>query len=155
MVGRDRPTQRALAFCGAGDIALLGSSDTAFKVGLGNFLTGHLAWVVALRARSSGRLRRQPLLVVPYLGAWAFLNAYLWRRAGKDRVPVIVYSAALLATALAALDTGEFEATAGGVLFFASDALIALGRFANVHLPLHEGIVMVTYATAQGLLAAG
>jgi uncharacterized membrane protein YhhN len=153
MIGRDRPTQRALALGGAGDIALLGSSDTAFRVGLGSFLAGHIAWVVALRSRSSGHLRKRPALVVPYLVAWAGLNAYLWRRTGRDRIPVVAYSTALLATALAALDTGDPVTTTGGALFMTSDALIALNRFAGVELPAHEAIVMTTYATAQALLA--
>jgi uncharacterized membrane protein YhhN len=153
MIGRDRPTQRALA-CGAvGDISLLGSSTTAFQVGLGSFLVGHVAWVTALRRRSSGRLRRQPWLALPYLAAWLSLNAYLWRRTGRDRVPVLVYSAALIATALAALDTGDPAITTGGALFLTSDALIALHRFAEVHLPLHEALVMATYTTGQALLA--
>jgi hypothetical protein len=34
MVGRDRPTQGALALGGVGDVALLGSSDAAFMAGL-------------------------------------------------------------------------------------------------------------------------
>jgi uncharacterized membrane protein YhhN len=153
MMGRDRATQRALALGGAGDVALLGSSDTAFKVGLGSFLSGHVAWVTALRARSSGRWREHPFIAVSYVSAWAGLNAYLWRRTGRDRVPVLVYSSALLATALAALDTGVPATAVGGCLFLASDALIALDRFADVHLPLHEGLVMVTYTTAQALLA--
>lgn len=153
MMGRDRATQRALALGGAGDVALLGSSDAAFKVGLGSFLSGHVAWVIALRARSSGRWREHPLVAASYLSAWAGLNAYLWRRTGRDRVPVLVYSSALLATALTALDTGDPATAVGGCLFLASDALIALDRFADVHLPLHEGLVMATYTTAQALLA--
>jgi len=35
-----------------------------------------------------------------------------------------------------------------------SDTLLALERFAHVHLPVHEGLVMATYTGAQGLLAA-
>jgi uncharacterized membrane protein YhhN len=153
MVGRDRPTQRALAFGTVGDISLLGSSTTSFQVGLGSFLAGHVAWVTALRGRSSGRLRRQPRLALPYVAAWLSLNAYLWRRTGRDRVPVVVYSAALVATALAALDTGDRATTTGGVLFLTSDALIALHRFAGLRLPLHEAVVMATYTTGQALLA--
>jgi uncharacterized membrane protein YhhN len=152
MVGRDRPTQRALALGGAGDVALLGSSDTAFRVGLGSFLAGHLAWMLALRGRASGQLRR-PVLLLPYLVAWAGLNAYLWRRTGSERVPVLLYSTALLGTALAALDTGDPVTTAGGLLFLTSDTLLALNHFGQVQLPMHEGIVMVTYTTAQALLA--
>jgi uncharacterized membrane protein YhhN len=153
MVGRDRPTQRALAFGTVGDISLLSSSSTAFKVGLGSFLAGHVAWVIALRGRSSGRLRKQPWLALPYLAAWLSLNAYLWRRTGRDRLPVVAYSAALVATALAALDTGDPVTTTGGALFLTSDALIALQRFAGVRLPLHKAIVMATYTTGQALLA--
>src|SRR6516165_7941014 len=38
MAGRDRPAQRALALGGAGDVALLGSSQIAFTAGLVSFL---------------------------------------------------------------------------------------------------------------------
>jgi uncharacterized membrane protein YhhN len=153
MVGSDRTTRRALALGGIGDTALLGRSETAFRIGLGSFLLGHAAWVVTLRGRARGRLQRQPLLAVPYLVAWVGLNAYLWGRTGRDRLPVLVYSAALLATSLAALDTGDPLTAAGGALFLTSDTLLALERFGGVHLPAHEGIVMVTDAGAQALLA--
>jgi uncharacterized membrane protein YhhN len=154
MIGCDCPTRRALALGGVGDMALLGESDASFKLGLGSFLLGHVAWVIALRGRSAGRLRERSWLAAIYLVAWASLNAYLWRLTGRDRVPVLIYSTALLGTALAALDTGDSVSAAGGALFLTSDALIALERFADVHLPIHEGIVMATYATAQALLAA-
>jgi uncharacterized membrane protein YhhN len=153
MAGRDRPTQRALALGGAGDVALLGTSDASFRLGLGSFLAGHVAWMVALRGRSSGRLKGRPGLVLPYLAAWLGLNAYLWRRTGPERVPVVLYSTALLGTALAALDTGDPVTTAGGVLFLTSDALLALNHFGDLELPFHEGIVMASYTTAQALLA--
>jgi uncharacterized membrane protein YhhN len=153
MVGRDRPTKWALAFGGAGDIALLGSSDGAFRAGLGSFLAGHIAWMLALRGRSSGWLREKPALVVPYVAAWAALNMYLWPRTGRERLPVLVYSAALLGTALVALDTGDPVTAGGGALFLFSDALVALDHFSEVRLPLHEGMVMATYAAAQGLMA--
>ena len=153
LLGKPRPVQRALALGGAGDVALLGSSDLAFTAGLGSFLDGHAAWVAALRPRSRGALT--PATAAPYLAAWAGLTAYLWSRTGRDRVPVLVYSAALMATALAALDTGDPAVTAGGALFVASDTMLALERFADVHLPLHEGLVMATYTTAQALLASG
>jgi uncharacterized membrane protein YhhN len=151
LVGKPRPVQRALALGGLGDVALLGSSDAAFTAGLGSFLAGHIAWMAALRPRSRGVLTAGR--AVPYLAAWAGLNAFLWPRTGKDRLPVLVYSAALLGTALAALDTGDAAIATGGVLFMASDTLLALERFADVQLPLHEGVVMATYTTAQALLS--
>jgi uncharacterized membrane protein YhhN len=154
MVGRDRPAQRALAFGGAGDVALLGSTEGAFTAGLVSFLAGHVAWIIALRQRpGGGRLRGRPILAVPYVAAFGALNAFLWKRTGKDRVPVIVYSAALLAMSLAALDADSPKTAAGGALFLVSDTLLALEKFGGLHLPAHEGLVMATYTSAQALLA--
>ncbi len=154
MVGRDRPTQRALAFGGVGDVALLGSSEAAFTAGLVSFLAGHVAWIIALRQRpGGGRLRARPALAAPHVAAFGALNAYLWQRTGKDRIPVIVYSAALLAMSLVALDSGSPKTAAGGALFLASDALLALEKFGGVHLPASEGLVMAAYTSAQALLA--
>lgn len=152
--GKDRPTQRALALGGAGDVALLGHSDIAFTAGLGSFLLSHLAWIAALRGREGGGLlHRKPVLVAPYLAAYGGLNAFLWNKTGKDRVPVVVYSSALLAMSLVALDTGKARAAVGGALFLASDTLLALEKFGGVQLPGHEGLVMATYTSAQALLA--
>jgi uncharacterized membrane protein YhhN len=154
MAGRDRSVQRALALGGVGDVALLGSSETAFTAGLVSFLAGHVAWIVALRQRpGGGGLRARPALAAPHLAAFGALNAYLWKRTGKDRIPVVVYSAALLAMSLTALDSGSPRTAAGGALFLASDALLALEKFGDLHLPAHEGLVMATYASAQALLA--
>ncbi len=153
MDGRDRSIQTALAFGWLGDIALLGKSKASFRLGLASFLAGHFAWVTVLRRKSSGQLRKRPLSALPYLGLWAGLNAYLWPRSGKEQIPVVIYSTALLATALAALDTGDLSIASGGALFLLSDALIALEKFADVQLPMHEGLVMATYTSAQGLLS--
>ena len=154
MAGTDRSSRRPLAFGAAGDVALLGSGDAAFTAGLVSFLAGHLAWVAALRKRPGGGwLRSRPALALPYLAAFGSLNACLWRRTGKDRVPVLGYSTALLAMALTALDTGSPRAAVGGVLFLLSDSLLALEKFAGIQLPAHEGVVMATYTSAQALLA--
>jgi uncharacterized membrane protein YhhN len=154
MAGRDRPTQRALALGGAGDVALLSSSEAAFTAGLVSFLAGHIAWIIALRQRpGGGRLRARPALAAPYLAASGALNAYLWKRTGKDRIAVIVYSAALLAMSLTALDARSPKTAAGGALFLVSDALLALEKFGGLHLPAGEGLVMATYTSAQALLA--
>jgi uncharacterized membrane protein YhhN len=151
LTGKPRPVQRALALGAAGDIALLGRGDVAFTAGLGSFLAGHVAWMSALRPHATGAAT--PLRSAPYLAAWAGLNGYLWSRTGKDRIPVLLYSTALLGTALAALDTGDPAITAGGALFLASDTLLALERFAHVQLPGHEGLVMASYTAGQALLA--
>lgn len=154
MAGRDRPTQRALALAGAGDVALLGSSDAAFRAGLVSFLASHIAWIIALRQRPGrGRLRARPAQAAAHVAAAAALNAYLWKRTGKDRVPVLVYSTALLAMSLTALDCRSAKTAAGGALFLVSDALLALEKFGGMHLPANESMVMATYTSAQALLA--
>ena len=152
--GRDRTTQQALALGCAGDVALLGTSQAAFTAGLGCFLLGHVTWIRALRQRpSTALLRRRPLLAAPYVAAWLGLNAVLWSRTGRDRVPVLAYSMALTSMALTALDTGDVRTAAGGKAFLISDTLLALERFADITLPGHEGLVMATYTSAQALLA--
>ena len=154
--GADAPTQRALALSWAGDVFLLSHDRRAFTAGLASFLAAHGAWVAALRGRpGGGRLRRRPALGAPHVAAWLALNAVLWPRTGPDRWPVVAYSTALTAMALTALDTGDDAAAAGGALFMASDGLLALERFAGVHLPAHEGLVMASYTAAQALLARG
>jgi uncharacterized membrane protein YhhN len=154
MAGRDRPAQRALALGGVGDIALLGSGETAFTAGLVSFLAGHVAWIIALRQRPrGGRLRARPALAAPHVAVFGAMNAYLWKRTGKNRLPVLVYSSALLAMSLAALDSGSPRTAAGGALFLASDTLLALEKFGGMHVPAHEGLVMATYTSAQALLA--
>ena len=154
-VGKDKATKRALGLGTAGDVALLGHSDAAFTAGLGSFLAGHVAWMKAIRERGSGGfLRQRPWAAAPYLAAFVGLNGYLWSRTGKDRIPVLVYSAALMGTGLVALDSGNAKTAAGGALFMVSDTLLALEKFGDVHLPAHEGWVMATYTGAQGLLAA-
>ena len=155
MMGRDRPTQRALALGAMGDVALLGSADAAFTAGLASFLAGHVAWIIALRQRpGGGRLRSRPAMAAPHLAAVGGLNAYLWKRTGKHRLAVVAYSTALLAMSLVALDTGSPQAAAGGALFLVSDALLALEKFGGLELPASESLVMATYASAQALLAA-
>jgi uncharacterized membrane protein YhhN len=103
--------------------------------------------------QGGGRLRARPALAAPYIAAFGALNAYLWKRTGKDRIPVIVYSTALLAMSLVALDCGSSQAAAGGALFLVSDTLLALEKFGDVHVPANESLVMATYTSAQALLA--
>lgn len=155
MPGRSRAAQHALALSWAGDVALLGSGDAAFQAGLVSFLASHLAWIRALRQQpGAGCLRASPVLAVPPLAAAVAVNAWLWPRTGKLRIPVVVYSGALLAMVLTALDQGSPTATAGGMLFLMSDSLLALRKFSVADPPAGDGLVMATYAAAQALLAA-
>src|SRR4051812_19310425 len=64
--GKPRPPQRALALGGLGGVALLGHGGAAFTAGLGSFLAGHVAWVAALRPKSTGVIARNPMTAIPY-----------------------------------------------------------------------------------------
>jgi uncharacterized membrane protein YhhN len=108
----------------------------------------------ARRWQGGGRLTAYPALAAAPLAAAIAVNASLWRRTGDDRIPVLVYSAALLAMSLTALDRGSPAAAAGGTLFLLSDSLLALQKFGVTRLPAGDGLVMASYAAAQALLAA-
>ncbi len=155
MVGRARATQRALALSWAGDLALLGSGDAAFQAGLVSFLASHLAWISGLRKQpGGGRLAEHPALASPPAVAAVVVNVRLWPRTGRDRIPVLLYSVVLLAMSLTALDQDSPAAATGGLLFLASDALLALTKFGVVENRSADGLVMATYAAAQALLAS-
>lgn len=154
LAGRDPATRRALVLGWGGDVALLGRGDAAFTAGLASFLTGHVAWIVALRRRGDGgQLRRRWPVAAGEVLAHAAITRYLWSRTGPQRLPVAVYSTALLAMSLVALDSRSRRTAAGGLLFLASDAVLALEKFGDLELPYAEPFVMATYTAAQALLA--
>lgn len=142
-----------LGFSWIGDIALLGDGDGPFTVGLGSFLAAHFFYLVALRRLRNGAIRRRLWIAGGYGLAWCVLNAVLWKRTGRLRLPVLVYGTALSAMALAALDTGRPATAAGGAAFLLSDSILALDTFGAATLPAAEAMVMVTYTAAQALIA--
>jgi uncharacterized membrane protein YhhN len=129
-----------LVFGAIGDISLLGKSDRHFLGGLGAFLVGHLAYVVAIAAlvapgawlSHAGLLAAAPVVV----GGGAL--AWLWPKLGSMRGPVIAYVITIIAMvvgALAVLGTEAIPArnrqllALGAVLFFASDLAVARDKF--------------------------
>lgn len=139
----------------AGDVALLGTGERAFAAGLGSFLAAHFCYLGALTKRRDGGVRKKPWAAVAYAGAWAGLNAVLWPRTGKLRLPVVIYGTALAAMALAALDTDDPAVAAGGAAFLVSDSILALRTFAGLEGPAADALVMLTYTAAQALIAEG
>lgn len=145
----------ALALSWLGDTAPdLAPDDAAFLTMLGFFLLAHVAYLAAFwPLRREGVLRR-PALLVPYAIAYVALVALCAQGAGGLLVPVVIYGAVL--TAVAVLATFDRRAAVGGVLFMASDSLIAMNAFVGGYdLPAHGFWVMFTYTAAQILLAVG
>lgn len=139
----------ALLFAFAGDVALLGSGQVMFLIGMLFFFGNQLCLIVAFRRRSRPRW---PTILIGGL-LWLAVNALLWGQLGDLRIPMLVYSLALIAMACAATGNGYRVAT-GGVLFLASDLLIGFGK-AGLRVPAHDILVMATYAAALAFIAVG
>ncbi|MEO8843347.1 MAG: lysoplasmalogenase [Kofleriaceae bacterium] len=123
-----------------GDVALL--SEHGFLAGLGSFLLGHLAYVVAVGTYLPVRAwlaATGPYAAIPAIIGLVAL-AYLWPKLGKLRVPVIFYVLVIITmviSAIALLRTDVFDMhrnrrelfAVGAVLFFISDLAVARDKF--------------------------
>ncbi|HVU04779.1 MAG TPA: lysoplasmalogenase [Polyangiaceae bacterium] len=123
-----------LVLAAGGDVALAVRGERSFLVGLGLFLLGHLAYVLAFASVVPRSGWTSPLGLVPVVFT---AGAYFWlsRRLGSMRVPVILYMATItgmVVAALAVLEHGDRGAPllfGGAVLFYASDLSVARDRF--------------------------
>jgi uncharacterized membrane protein YhhN len=134
-----------------GDLALMADGTPAFLVGLGFFLGMQVAYCVGLGAADV--LRRRWWLVVGAAVLWAALNVVLGPSLGDLRVPLAVYSAALVTMATLASGVSAVVGV-GGVLFLVSDLMIGMDA-AGIDLPARGFLVMATYLAAQLLITTG
>ncbi|HEX7306818.1 lysoplasmalogenase [Lentzea sp.] len=154
---RDPGMAVGLAGSWAGDVALLGSSDEAFRAGLFSFLAAHLGYTAALARRSTPGTRKAVLPIVAASTAAAFAFS---RAAGPLGRPVGLY-ALTLGTMVAAASTvrgaGSRRVLVGAALFAASDALLGASRFVlgGRSARLASAGVMPTYTAAQWLIHTG
>jgi uncharacterized membrane protein YhhN len=165
--GARRTVTAAQALSWGGDVALLGSGDTAFLAGLGSFFGAHLAYVTTFALRGDSLRARPNPGVKAALGLWLSTAPAMAFAAGRqDRglaAPVAAYSTVLAAmfAGAARLDPalsprGRRAVQAGAGLFLVSDTLLGLQKFVlRRELPVLETAVMATYTAGQGLLAAG
>lgn len=133
-----------------GDVALLGTTKRAFMVGLVLFLLAHVAYIVAFIDATAWATNGTGLPVAPMMVAaiavgisTALLLRRLWPGAGELRLPVAVYGvviSAMVVSAVAAVSSRPAlplslplgltpVAAVGAVLFYASDAALALNLF--------------------------
>jgi uncharacterized membrane protein YhhN len=146
----------ALALCLVGDVLLLGSDKRAFLAGLGSFLAGHLAYVVAFSVRGLS-----PLAVAGALLPLGAMAAAVWRwlsphLPAKMRIPVAAYVTVITLMVAAAVGCaaagGPWPIPLGATLFFVSDLFVARMRFVKAEL-LNRAVGLPLYYTAQLLLA--
>lgn len=139
-----------------GDVLLMLPRDR-FVAGLASFLLAHLAYIVAFTAGVP--LLSAPVLLLPFLAAAAVLLRLLWPGLGTMRIPVLLYTIAILlmvwrawARTQAIPSSSATLAAAGATLFMISDAVLALNRFSRPF-RLAQAAIMTTYVVAQTLIA--
>ena len=161
-LGSGRPAERRWVLAGlglslAGDVALMWPQQ-GFLAGLVSFLLAHLAYLVAFTRRC--RLAARVVPFVAYAGVAGAILAALWPGVpGPLRVPVVAYVLCLASMAAQAAviwrehpDRHNRSLAIGGALFMASDALLAVNRFAQP-LPAASLWILATYWLAQWRIA--
>lgn len=144
-----------------GDVALLWPRQ-GFLPGLVAFLLAHLAYIAAFCVPV--RLAARPWVFVAYAVVAAAILSQLWAGVpGALRAPVVAYVLCLATMAAQAAvwwrsSAGRVDAplarsaALGGVLFMASDSLLAINKFA-LPLPLASLWILATYWLAQVAIA--
>jgi uncharacterized membrane protein YhhN len=137
-----------------GDLALMADGTVAFLAGLGFFLGMQVAYSVGFVGLGAVQvLRSRWWVVVVAVAVWAGLNLLLGPTLGELRLPLAVYSAALVTMATLASGVSAVVG-AGGVLFLVSDLMIGMDA-AGIDIPARGLLVMATYIAAQLLITTG
>jgi len=147
-----RPLWSLLAALGcatAGDVALMADGTLPFLLGMAAFL-GCQVFLIISFVRAGARPRLWISLL--YVAAYAVAVGLLWRGLGGLALPVAVYAVALTTMAILAAGLG-WRIGLGGLLFFASDLLLAVGLADVVH--LSGPWVMLTYVVGLALIVTG
>jgi uncharacterized membrane protein YhhN len=132
-----------------GDTALLFETERSFMFGLVAFLGAHGLYTVAFLTMSKAANGAAVGLYAAAMGAvTVVLLGRLWRGAGSLRIPVIIYGAAIATMAVSAFATisggglgpaASRLAALGALLFFVSDACLALSKFSK---PIRHSAVL-------------
>lgn len=147
----------ALVLSLAGDICLMFPGNAWFIGGLSSFLVAHGAFAAAfLQGISAPEPPGWLAAIVFYAGALLFV---LLPRAGKLKLPVLVYCLALAAMVFTAAarhaalgDDASLRALLGALLFMLSDSALAWRRFVGRYRHA-QAVILSTYWAAIGLIA--
>jgi uncharacterized membrane protein YhhN len=144
----------------AGDVALLGKSSRAFLLGLGAFLLGHIAYIVAFAELAPPSTWPDIRAIVPLVVGGTALRL-LWPRLGEMRVPVIAYVLAIVTMMAAAIAAARVTAVpelnrtllvTGAALFFVSDLAVARDKFVGASF-INRAWGLPAYYAGQLLIA--
>jgi uncharacterized membrane protein YhhN len=151
--GPGRRLALGLAFGALGDFVL--ARPGLFLAGMAAFFAQHALYISVFLPEVKPRASRL-IWAGALVAAACALIAVLWPHLGPLAWPVLVYSLALTAMAVTAvLRRPESVVVAlGATIFFASDALLAVNRFAT-RLPAAGLLVLATYYLGQLLISKG
>ncbi|KAG8862142.1 hypothetical protein FRB96_002172 [Tulasnella sp. 330] len=141
-----------------GDVLLINGDDLTFTLGLGSFLLGHIAYIIAFY--QTGANWTWFMLALLPLAAFAMVvrNA-LWPTVPDDmKTPVLLYIIVItimVATAVGSVQYARHPQMqlVGVTLFFVSDLLVAKEKFIDNSF-LNSLVGLPLYYSAQLLLAA-
>jgi uncharacterized membrane protein YhhN len=138
----------ALVLSLLGDVYLM-LPDSLFPAGLAAFLLAHVAYVADFDATPLART----IWFIVVVGASLPLALRIIRAVSEPplRVAVGIYMGVISLMVASAIASGALVATVGALLFFVSDALIALNRFVTPFAWARVAII-VTYHVGQLLL---
>ncbi len=140
-----------------GDVLLIPTDRPRwFLAGLGSFLLGHVAYVIALF--SLGFDSRALLALVVLLPALVAIDRWLRPHVPSDmlgavRAYMVVITSMMIAATSAALHAHAYVALAGATLFYLSDLAVARDRFVTPGFA-NEAIGLPLYFGAQLFIAA-
>jgi uncharacterized membrane protein YhhN len=141
----------ALVLSLAGDVFLM-LDEKWFVAGLGAFLLGHIAYIVGFWVSGEIDGDRLAVGVALVLIGLATVGRTIMRgiRATQPEmtVPVTAYMLVISVMVLSAIGTGNPWAVVGSLLFYASDALIAVNRFIEPQ-PWGRLAIITTYHLGQ------
>lgn len=148
----------ALLLSAIGDGALVFPGRAAFLCGLVAFLLAHLGFSVAILSMFEGAVSLPAVLIILMLGLGALaLLRGVWDGARGIRTPAVAYAFVIFLMVSLAVASGSPMLIAGALLFYASDAVLALETFRlSPDAPIRRitrNFVWWTYYPAQVLLA--
>ena len=151
-----------LLFSLGGDVALMFSSEKAFLLGVASFLLAHVVYGLTFAFGLMGGLVSQQLLpAVILLIVGAGFYAYLYPHLGKMKAPVGLYAlviSLMVLTGVGPLASAAFSSAqawlvaVGAILFYVSDMILAVDRFARPF-KLSSLFNLSTYYLGQLLIA--
>ncbi|WKT50547.1 YhhN-like [Fusarium oxysporum f. sp. vasinfectum] len=154
----------ALAFGSLGDAFLAWDSETAFLGRTGSFLISHFFYIALFVENGAGQLllgdqSRTAIAVSAALLGPVMLTLLIPRVSSELRLPVSLYTCAILGMVFSALTIEIDKTTLGAVLFTTSDTILASGKFlvsaSSSHQAWMDYAVWILYYSGQFMIMMG